>query len=144
MFITYSYRLLISGRLTSFLTTYWSFTSSVSIYAIHFLRSLHCWMAIIFATWLHVTHAVSLHSVVVPSSPRGSPLPLSMSRTAWHSLDFKDSQTKQMEVNEDKKRRGRKTQVKTSPPIRNGRLQPDPISDRFQVGAPGSALALVP
>ena len=133
MFITYSYRFLISRRLSSFLTTYWPFTSSVSIYAIHFLRSLRCWVAIIFATWLLVTHAVFVHDVVVPSSPRVYHLSLSMSRNAWHSLDLQQPQTKQMEVKKDKKSKGRRTQVKKIASILNGRLQPNPINDRFWV-----------
>ena len=112
MFITHSYRFLISRRLSSFLTTYRPFTSSVSIYAIHFLRSLRCWVVIIFATWLLVTHAVFVHDVVVPSSPRVYHLSLSMSRNAWHSLDLQQPQTKQMEVKKDKNSKGRRTQVK--------------------------------
>lgn len=39
------------------------------------------------------------------------------SRNAWHSLDFRDPQTKRMEVKKDKKSKGRKKQVKKSLPI---------------------------
>ena len=113
MFITHSYRFLISRRLSSFLTTYRPFTSSVSIYAIHFLRSLRCWVAIIFATWLLacITHAVFVHDVLSPV-PRDFTTSLSMSRNAWHSLDLQQPQAKQMEVKKDKKSKGRRTQVK--------------------------------
>ena len=35
-----------------------------------------------------VTHAVFVNDVVIPSFPRGSSPPLSMSRNAWHSLNY--------------------------------------------------------
>lgn len=112
MFITHSYRFLISRRLSSFLTTYRPFTSSVSIYAIHFLRSLRCWVAIIFATWLHVSHMQYSYMTLMSPVPREFTTSLSMSRNAWHSLDLQQPQTKQMEVKKDKKSKGRRTQVK--------------------------------
>lgn len=112
MFITHSYRFLISRRLSSFLTTYRPFTSSVSIYAIHFLRSPSCWVAIIFATWLHVSHMQYSYMTLLSPVPREFTTSLSVSRNAWHSLDLQQPQTKQMEVKKDKKSKGRRTQVK--------------------------------
>lgn len=108
MFITYSYRFLISRGLSSFLTTYWPFTSSVSIYAIHFLRSPSCWVAIIFATWLHVSHMQ--YSYMTLLSP--------VSQEALHHLSLCHATrdiawtTKQMEVKKDTKSKGEKSKSK--------------------------------
>ena len=89
MFLTYSYRFLISRILSSFLTTYRPFTSSVSIYAIHFLRSLRCWVAIIFATRLHVSHMQYSYMTLLSPVPREFTTSLSLCHAtrdiAWTS-----------------------------------------------------------
>ena len=120
MFITYSYRFLISRILSSFLTTYWPFTSSVSIYAIHFLRSPRCCVAIIFPTWLNVSHMQYSYMKLLSPVPQEALHHLSLCHAtrdiAWTSRTPKPNEWKWKKIKraKDEKRKSKnRLQYKT-------------------------------